>query len=81
VKSPGCENCRFGWEEPGNSVKARDHGEGWGACRRHAPAVLVLHAVGQPAVPHAAFPRVLQTDWCGDYQPHSDRTCGYLGLD
>jgi hypothetical protein len=81
MEEPGCDNCRFGIEEPRGSVFARDRGPGWGTCRRRAPRVVVVPSPERAAFSQTAFPRVHGNDWCGEYQSRSTRLDGYLGPD
>ena len=76
-----CSTCRFGIVEPRGSVFARDRGQGWGTCRKHAPAVVVIPSPERAAFSQTAFPRVLEDDWCGDYEAVTARSGIYAGLD
>lgn len=76
-----CGSCRYGTEEPRGSVFARDRGQGWGTCRKRAPAVVVIQSPERTAFSQAAFPRVRDDDWCGDYEAIVSRSGGYAGLD
>jgi hypothetical protein len=81
MEEPGCGTCRFGFEEPRGAVFARDRGAGWGVCRRHAPSVIVVPSLEHEALSQAAFPRVSENDWCGEYQSRKTRLAGFLGPD
>ena len=74
--------CRYGAEETRGSVFARDRGQGWGTCRKHAPAVVVIQS---PSVRRFRRPRsraCVDDDWCGDLRWRSSRRSGgYAGLD
>jgi hypothetical protein len=76
-----CTTCRYGTEEPHGSVFARDRGQGWGTCRKQAPAVVVIQSPERTAFSQTAFPRMRDDDWCGDYAAVSSRSGGYAGLD
>ena len=76
-----CGTCRYGTEEPRGSVFARDRGQGWGTCRKQAPAVVVIQSPERTAFSQTAFPRVRDDDWCGDYEAVVSRSGGYAGLD
>ena len=76
-----CGTCRYGTEEPRGSVFARDRGQGWGTCRKRAPAVVVIQSPERTAFSQTAFPRVGDDDWCGDYAAVVSRAGGYVGLD
>jgi len=81
MEEPGCDTCRYGFEEPCGAVLARDRGAGWGVCRRHAPYVIVVPSPEHEAFSQAAFPRVSENDWCGEYQSRKTRLAGFLGPD
>ncbi len=81
MEEPGCGNCQFGREEPRGSVFARDRGSGWGTCRRHAPSVVVVPSPERAAFSQAAFPRVCEDDWCGEYEGRTNRLYGYVGTE
>jgi len=76
-----CSNCQFGLEEPRGTVFARDRGPGWGTCRRNAPTVVVIQSPERTAFSQAAFPRVAEGDWCGEYAIKGERMGGYRGLE
>jgi hypothetical protein len=81
MEGPGCSTCRYGREEPRGTVFARDRGAGWGTCRRSNPHVIAIQSPERTAFAQTAFPRVLEDDWCGQYESAGDRSRGYLGLD
>ncbi len=80
-EEPGCCSCQFGREEPRGSVFARDRGPGWGTCRRRSPSVVVVPSPERAGFSQAAFPRVREDDWCGEYESLGTRVSGYIGLD
>ena len=76
-----CGTCRYGREEARGSVFARDRGQGWGTCRRQAPAVVVIQSPERTAFSQTAFPRVRDDDWCGEYEAIVSRSGGDAGPD
>lgn len=56
-----CASCRF-FDFEG------DHDEHEGLCRRLAPEPRLFTSDNGGDVPEVAWPRVYETDWCGEWQ-------------
>lgn len=56
-----CGSCKF-WESRGVLPGSENH-EQHGACKRHAPILIMVGAMTQ-----TRFPFTSELDWCGDWE-------------
>lgn len=62
---PKCKTCRFFSQDKNrDGITDTDIADGEGLCRRHAPRA----AAGDHGEWFPDFPRVYDTDWCGEWQ-------------
>ena len=59
---PACEQCIY-WE-----AFVEGLGGNYGFCRRHAPPAVTI---AKAAEYEARWPLTEESEWCGEYRPHS----------
>ena len=59
---PACEQCIY-WE-----AFVEGLGGNYGFCRRHAPPAVTI---AKAAEHEARWPLTEESEWCGEYRPHS----------